>query len=65
MRNFNYNIMKKQMEKVKVKMSNTKILKNSTGRKLGYIFSKYDSFEHVKRVKLRNLFGYSMRPNGV
>jgi hypothetical protein len=57
--------MKRQMEKVKTKVSNTRILKNSAGRKLGYIFSKYDSLAHVKRVKIRNLFGNSMRPYGV
>jgi hypothetical protein len=57
--------MENQMEKVKVKINNAKILKNSRGRKLGYIFSKYDSLAHVKRVKFRNLFSYSMRPYGV
>jgi hypothetical protein len=57
--------MKNQVEKVKVKIKNTKILQNSRGKKIGYIFSKYDSLAQVKRVKFRNLFSYSMRPYGV
>jgi hypothetical protein len=33
--------------------------------RLGYIFSKYDSFSHIKNVKLKGLLNRQIRPFGV
>ena len=65
MYNFNSVVMKKQMEKAELNVNKRKILKNNSMTKLGYIFSKYDSFAQVEKVKFKNLFGQSIRPYGV